>query len=167
MIPLCGKSKDITYLSKYFKNVVGIEFVNKAIIDYFKERKLTFEESKNTYRHKNITLINEDILKYGHKTDAINYIYDRAALIALPHNLRKKYIDKIKSLTPEDSFLFLITIEYDQSLTNGPPFSVPHKEILHNFSDRDITLKEERKILSPSPKFIEDEIIQRVYFIKN
>ena len=167
LIPLCGKSNDITFLSKCFKKVVGIEFINKAIIDYFKENNFAYEKLNDTYCHKNIKLINKDFLKYDNEEEPINYIFDRAALIALPHNSRKKYTDKLKSITPKDSLIFLITIEYDQTLTKGPPFSVPHEEILQLYDGRNIELKEERKILSPSPKFAEKEITQRVYFIKN
>lgn len=48
-------------------------------------------------------------------------IYDRAALIALPEDLRRAYAAHLLSLTgpvPE----LLVTLDYDQSCLKGPPF---------------------------------------------
>ena len=35
-VPLCGKSSDLLYLSKYFDEVIGAELAEKAVNDFFK-----------------------------------------------------------------------------------------------------------------------------------
>jgi thiopurine S-methyltransferase len=58
----------------------------------------------------------------------VNAIYDRAALVALPKATRKQYTSHLIYLSSAASQL-LIAYEYDQSLMDGPPFSVPKPEI--------------------------------------
>jgi thiopurine S-methyltransferase len=60
-------------------------------------------------------------------------IYDRAALIALPKELRKKYVEHIRALIPKAKML-LITLDYDQMKMSGPPFSVDKAELETLFS---------------------------------
>ena len=61
-VPLCGKSKDLIYLSKYFSTVSGVEVVDKAINDFYKENNLTPKQNELKYSCGNISLHNEDIL---------------------------------------------------------------------------------------------------------
>ena len=58
----------------------------------------------------------------------VDAVYDRAALVALPADMRKEYTTHIRDLT-EDVPQLLITFEYDQSVIPGPPFSVPAAEV--------------------------------------
>jgi len=55
-------------------------------------------------------------------------IYDRAALIAMPENLRVAYSQHLNNICPHQSRL-LITLEYEQSQMDGPPFSVLENEL--------------------------------------
>ena len=63
----------------------------------------------------------------------IDVVYDRAALVALPQDMRKQYSQRLCSLTPGAKQL-LVTFEYDQSLIGGPPFAIPSEEIQQNYS---------------------------------
>ena len=60
--------------------------------------------------------------------DAINAIYDRAALIALPANMRADYSRHIVKLSNNAPQL-LITLNYDQSKKDGPPFSISKEQL--------------------------------------
>ena len=62
------------------------------------------------------------------KLGPVAAVYDRAALIALPPALRPRYADHLAALAPGAPQL-LITLEYDQSLMDGPPFSVGAEEV--------------------------------------
>lgn len=58
----------------------------------------------------------------------IDAVYDRAALIALPPRSRNRYARHLFDLTGGAGQL-LITLDYDQTQMDGPPFSVPEEEI--------------------------------------
>jgi thiopurine S-methyltransferase len=57
-------------------------------------------------------------------------IYDRAALIALPPELRAKYVAHLKAAS-----LLLITLEYPQERMDGPPFSIGAAEVQRLYGD--------------------------------
>jgi thiopurine S-methyltransferase len=59
---------------------------------------------------------------------SIHAVYDRAALVALPPDIRARYAAHLAAITgaaPQ----FLLTFEYDQSVMEGPHFSVDQMEI--------------------------------------
>ena len=56
--------------------------------------------------------------------------YDRAALIALPPEMRPAYIGQLAKLLPSGARALLVTMEYDQARMPGPPFSVVEPELL-------------------------------------
>ena len=58
----------------------------------------------------------------------VDAVYDRAALVALPQNMRPGYARHLAQVTGAAPQL-LISFDYDQSQTDGPPFSVPEGEI--------------------------------------
>ena len=66
---------------------------------------------------------------------AVDAVYDRAALIALPAPMRQRYAAHVHALTGDVPQL-LITLEYDQQCMEGPPFSVPAAEVRGLFSRR-------------------------------
>ena len=61
-------------------------------------------------------------------------VYDRAALIALPPDMRKLYAAKLAELLPPGSKILLITLAYDQQKMKGPPFAVHDDEVIELFS---------------------------------
>jgi thiopurine S-methyltransferase len=58
----------------------------------------------------------------------IDLVYDRAALVALPLDLRLRYIRKLDELVPVGSQQLLITLEYAPTLAE-PPFSITPDEV--------------------------------------
>ncbi|MGZ8962003.1 MAG: thiopurine S-methyltransferase, partial [Methylophilaceae bacterium] len=59
-------------------------------------------------------------------------IYDRAAIVALPADTRKQYAFHLLNITQAAPQL-LIAYEYDQSLVDGPPFSVSEAELKQHY----------------------------------
>ena len=165
-VPLCGKTKDLLYLSKYFSTVTGVEVIEKAVHDFYKENDLSAEQEGSKYSCGNISLYNEDILTYNND-NSFDVIFDRASLIALPENLRKNYFKKIKSLSiAKGSKILLISIEYiDPKEKLGPPFSVPKHEIEESYKERNIEILEESILENFNSKFNSIEVTQRVYLI--
>ncbi len=64
----------------------------------------------------------------------VDAIYDRAALVALPHDIRKRYTQHLMDITGL-ARQFLIAFDYDQALMVGPPFSIPAEEVTSHYGD--------------------------------
>ncbi|MDD5274185.1 MAG: thiopurine S-methyltransferase, partial [Methylovulum sp.] len=62
----------------------------------------------------------------------VSAIVDRAALVALPENMRTRYTSHLINLTDAAPQL-LITYQYDQALVAGPPFSVTDAEVKRHY----------------------------------
>ena len=127
-LPLCGMTRDISWLLAKGFRVVGVELSTFAINELFKELKL--EPKIATlgnflhYNAKDIDIFVGDIFDLSAEyLGFVNAIYDRAALVALPEETRQTYASHLINLTDAASQL-LISYEYDQSLMDGPPFSV-------------------------------------------
>ena len=58
----------------------------------------------------------------------VEAMYDRAALVALPADMRPKYAAHMALLT-ERAPQLLVCFEYDQAVMNGPPFSIDEAEV--------------------------------------
>jgi thiopurine S-methyltransferase len=70
----------------------------------------------------------------------VDTVYDRAALVALPDDMRKAYTSHLMALTNKAQQL-LICFEYDQSVHAGPPFSISADEVKQHYQTAyDLTL---------------------------
>lgn len=138
LVPLCGKSLDLRWLAERGHTVVGVELADRAIRDFFAERRLTFDRRDGELpafvaRELPITLYHGDYFALsGPRCDAL---YDRAALVALPPELRRAYAAHTDALLGDRAFRLVVTLEYDQTLVPGPPFSVPPLEVLGHWPD--------------------------------
>jgi thiopurine S-methyltransferase len=56
-------------------------------------------------------------------------VYDRASLISWTPGLRDRYARHLTNLTPAGTPTLLVTLEYDQTQKNGPPFSIDAAEV--------------------------------------
>jgi thiopurine S-methyltransferase len=132
-VPLCGKSRDMHWLRAQGFTVVGAELSRLAAEQFFAELGLTpavapagplerFEAEGVTLFVGNIFDLDQDTL------GAVDAVYDRAALVALPAPLRERYAAHIIGLTSAAPQL-LVTFEYDQARQSGPPFSVLEAEV--------------------------------------
>lgn len=133
LVPLCGKSVDLMYFRTHAAHVVGVEFITEAVEQFFEEQQLAYEKVGNQYRAEKITLINGDFFQVSkQEVGAIDLIYDRACLVALPLPLRQKYIAKIEELLPIGAQQFVNTLEYFPTKAE-PPFSVSPEEVQHYY----------------------------------
>ncbi|MEE9272837.1 MAG: thiopurine S-methyltransferase [Robiginitomaculum sp.] len=134
-VPLCGKSKDMLYLREYGHSVFGVELCELAIKDFASENKMRFHalavENFINYVGNGFSLLVGDYFNTGPSVGMRNIaaVYDRAALVALPKDMRKNYAEHLKSLLDTGARILLITLEYDQSQMDGPPFSVNGDEV--------------------------------------
>jgi len=138
-IPLCGKTLDIKWLLSKGYNVVGVELNMEAVKQLFIELNLQAKISKIgnfiLYSAKNIDIFIGDIFELNASMlGFIDAVYDRAALVALPQEIRVKYVSHLMNITNLAPQL-LISYEYDQKLMNGPPFSVSINEVRNHYID--------------------------------
>ena len=138
-VPLCGKSVDMLWLMKQGYEVIGVEVNEQACKAFFEDNNLTPSITKlgafQVYSNDQVTLFTGDFFKL--KTPLlgiIDAVYDRAALIALPIELRQRYVAHLSTLLTPQTSVFLITISYDQHEMQGPPFSVDEQEVEQLFS---------------------------------
>jgi thiopurine S-methyltransferase len=144
-LPLCGKTLDIAWLLAQGYRVAGAELSAVAIEDLFKSLNLTpsfktLGEIKH-YSAPNIDMFVGDIFKVSpDMLGAVDAVYDRAALVALPDEMRKLYTAHLQMLTNLAQQL-LICFEYDQTLHAGPPFSISADEVKQHYqANYDVTL---------------------------
>ena len=133
LVPLCGKSLDLLWLAEQGCDVTGVELSELAARAFFDETGICFEVDARDgllwfqapqYR---LRVVCGDYFRFS---DApYDALYDRAALVALPSGLRPVYVEHTKTLLKADAAQLLITLEYDQSKVNGPPFSVLPEEV--------------------------------------
>lgn len=147
-LPLCGKTRDIAWLLSQGYQVVGIELSEIAVRELFSELEIEADVVvMGQFMHfhaKDIDIYVGDYFDLTQKQlGPIDAVYDRAALVALPLDTRKRYthhLQKISGRAPQ----LLICYEYDQSQLEGPPFSISQQEIRQHYANSfDITLLEQ------------------------
>lgn len=172
LVPLCGKSLDLLWLAREGHEVLGIELSEKAVEDFFSEHQFDPDVSEQgpfkVYRAGSIELWCGDFfeLTAGDVADCAG-LYDRAALIALPPVMREQYAAHLNRILPKDSAGLLITLDYDQTQKDGPPFAVLDEEVQRLFADAwALKILEDQDVLGESWKFAEAGVTrleERVY----
>ncbi len=157
-VPLCGKTNDLRYLSEQGHRVLGVELCEMAAQSFFSEHFPDTKISKRIdsdftrYAYNNIEIMVGDYFKLPQPLDDCCYIYDRAALVALPNEMRKAYVKKMLELCPS-AHLILITLDYQQSQMDGPPFSVDEEEVNQLFNFAKIKQLHRQDLIDKEPRF--------------
>jgi thiopurine S-methyltransferase len=144
-VPLCGKSLDIPWLLSRGYRVAGVELSELAIEQLFAELGVRPQVSEigelKRYSATDIDVFAGDIFELSAEVlGPVDAIYDRAALVALPEDMRGRYARHVTAITGRAP-QFLLTFEYDQSQMDGPPFSVTGAEVSRLYQDTyDVTL---------------------------
>ena len=129
LVPLCGKTLDLLYFRDHAAHVIGVELVEVAVQQFFAEHNLPFVQRGNRYEAAGLTLICGDFFALtAADLGAIDLIYDRASLVALPLGMRLRYIEKVQELLPVGAQQFVNTLEYVPLLPE-PPFSITPEEV--------------------------------------
>jgi thiopurine S-methyltransferase len=136
-LPLCGKTLDIAWLLAQGCRIAGAELSLIAIEALFKNLNLTPSiKTLGEVTHfsaANIDMFVGDIFKLTPAMlGTVDAVYDRAALVALPDEMRKRYTAHLLTLSNQAPQL-LICFEYDQTLHAGPPFSISAQEIKQHY----------------------------------
>lgn len=132
-VPLCGKTTDLDWLLEQGHQVTGIEFNAQAVDEVFERLTLSPEVSVHRGLRRltsgPLTLWQGDFFTLqAADLGAVDAVYDRAALVALPDTMRPDYARHLIKIT-KSAQQFLVSFSYDQTQTDGPPFSVPNHTI--------------------------------------
>jgi len=172
-VPLCGKSSDLLWLSDNGFEVIGVELSQIAVEEFFSDNDIQYTTrifGKLTYyQAEKITIICGDFFELtSDNLGVVSYVFDRASQIALPEDMREAYCSHLSTIAAA-ARLFVITMEYDQSVMQGPPFSVSEDEIYKHYgSGYKINKLETYDLLAVSPHFKEkglNHLLEKVYML--
>ena len=158
-VPLCGKTLDMVWLAERGHSVLGVELSELAVRQFFDERGL----SPRTWRTDaglhfaagpyEIVCGDAFALPATLLSECTG-VLDRAAVIALPPELRRRYADTTYARLPAGCRALMITLEYPHDEKQGPPFPVDEADMRALFGrDWRPELLERRDILAREPGF--------------
>ena len=150
-VPLCGKSLDIGWLLARGHEVIGAELsdiaVQQLFVDLGVQPSIAELGQIRHYSGEQIDIFAGDIFQISPDTlGPIHAVYDRAALVALPEEMRQRYAVHLREITANAPQL-LICYEYDQAVLPGPPFSVGSEEVTRHYGESyQLTLLESTEV---------------------
>jgi thiopurine S-methyltransferase len=188
-VPLCGKSQDMLWLREQGHRVLGIELSSMAVEAFFEESGLApkrfHSEKFDCYEAGGVRILCGDFFDLDKaELASVRGVYDRAALIALPSEMRKRYVAHLLGiltlptvrpaispapLVPSTIKMLLVTLDYPVAEMEGPPFAVPPEEVEALYREgnahADIRLLLYEDVLEESPRFRERGLSQLAEYI--
>jgi thiopurine S-methyltransferase len=147
-VPMCGKSLDMRWFESQGHPVIGVELARLAVDAYFVEGqenpKIDVVERFERSVGRGTTIYQGDFFDVtAPLLESVQGLFDRGALVALPADMRFRYVDHLLRIIPDGTRMLLITFEYDQDMVTGPPHSVTPEEVEQLYGGRcDIELLE-------------------------
>ena len=156
-VPLCGKSLDMIWLAQQGHEVIGLELSPVAVRAFFRENHLQASQRKvgqfTLWQSGKISILCGDyfcasLADLGN----VDVVYDRAALTALPEDIRRLYVAHLKVILPPACKIFLLTVEdADEGETQEVTLGAS-AEITALYSEAfEIELAHVESILEPDP----------------
>ena len=161
LVPLCGRSLDMAWLAARGHAVLGVELSPIAAAGFFEHESLAAHRTRvgpfTRHAAGPYEILEGDFFDLtAADAGAIGGWYDRAALVALPQELRRRYAVRLAGLLAPGTRGLLLAHEYPQQKMAGPPFSVPLAELRGLFrSAFDFELLERQDIIATTPQFAE------------
>jgi thiopurine S-methyltransferase len=158
-VPLCGKSVDLKWLQEQGHTVLGIELSEIAVQAFFQENgytpKVSSGEKFKHYEADSIGILCGDFFDLSRDDLAkVMAVYDRAAMVALPPEMRERYVEHLLSILPPATQILLVTFDYPQSEMAGPPFALAAGEVEALYGKHaDIRLLAQVDVLAQNPRF--------------
>ncbi|XP_076823246.1 putative thiopurine S-methyltransferase [Clavelina lepadiformis] len=143
-LPLCGKSVDLKHLADKGHEVVGCEYCEVAILQFFEEQSIKYER----YQHptapyeifkatdKNITIYKGDFFALGSSVmGKVDAIWDRGSFVAIDPTRRCEYADVIHDIMNTNGKYLLYSVDYVGNIS-GTPYNVQAQEINDIFGQK-------------------------------
>lgn len=158
-VPLCGKSRDMLWLHHQGHSVLGVELSTIATQAFFQENGYTPQHVTNgkfeSLEVNGIHILCGNFFDLGKDDLAkIRAVYDRASLVALPPEMRERYVHHLARILPPATQILLITFDYPQSEMTGPPFAVsPHEVAALYHHHARIRLLDQQDVFAQNPRY--------------
>lgn len=169
LVPLCGRSHDLCYLAECGHDVTGVELVEDAARGFFEEQNLSVTERTHQgnllLESGTIRIFVADILDLRPETfGAFDAIYDRAAAVALPEDIRLRYARTMDAVLAPEGAIFLVTF-VDPERTTGPPFAIDQRGVERMYPTRSIEVIDR---LDPArdAELPPNAMVQKVFWIR-
>ena len=175
LVPLCGKSLDLNWLAASGFEVLGVELSQTAVEQFFSEQRVTPQIRQQggfkVYEAGPVSLWCGDFFALSAADVAeCAGLYDRAAIIALPAEMREAYARHLTQILPRGCEGLLISLDYPQGEMQGPPFSVPDVEIQQLLVPAwDLQIIEQSDAQEQNGKFLKagvTRLVERVYRLR-
>lgn len=139
-VPLCGMSRDVAWLRDRGVEVVGAEVNEDAVRRLFDGLDLAPDVQPAGpgawFSRDGVDIYCGDVFDISPgMLGPVDAVYDRAALVALPDETRRRYTHHLVEVSGRAPQL-VITFEYDPEQMDGPPFSIPEAELRRHYGDR-------------------------------
>lgn len=154
-VPLCGKTKDMIFLSEQGHKVVGVELSQKAVKMFFEENNLIYSVMKigtfELFESENIKIYVGSLFELDPEwVVSCEYLYDRASIVALPREMRIQYGKFLNQLNLKAGLMIIMVFnakDHDEFGDDqiGPPFSIPLKELKHLLKNLSFSILEEKE----------------------
>lgn len=126
LVPLCGKTLDLRWLAAQGCTVTGVELSPLAAAALFPAATTpTVEGALHAWRDGEIEVLQGDF--FDLERGGFDAFWDRAATIALPPDLRRRYAAHLAARVRPGAVGLLVTLSHDRG--SGPPFSVSPDEV--------------------------------------
>ncbi|CAF0992482.1 unnamed protein product [Rotaria magnacalcarata] len=139
LFPLSGKTVDMKAALDSKHQVIGIECAQLGIESFFQENNIKYNIENNECQvYKGIdypvTIFHDNFLTFNQTLPTIDWIWDRAALVAVNLSDREQYRDNLlRLMTPGHTRLYLVAVCYDDPELTGPPHSVSDEDVISLF----------------------------------
>jgi thiopurine S-methyltransferase len=160
-VPLCGKSRDMIWLRERGHRVLGIELSPLAVAAFFAENDLTPTRTRqggfDVWETPDLRILCGNFFDLA-AADLVGVraVYDRAALVALPPEMRERYASHMSEIVEAGTRMLLLTLDYPQAEMEGPPFSVSPDEVDRLYGIRgDVDMVARDSVLAEEPSLAE------------
>ena len=131
-VPLCGKSNDMLWLLAQDYHVMGVELSDLAVAAFFAENNVSASTRQldrfTVHESERLCLYCGDFFDLSaDQLCGVSAVYDRASLVALPHEMRIAYANHMRHLLKPGTKALLVAFDYPQHEMEGPPLSMAHK----------------------------------------
>jgi thiopurine S-methyltransferase len=134
LVPLCGKTLDLSWLVSQGCAVVGVELSEQAATQYHERAGITPEitpvGAHAIWRSPGLTYIVGDF--FSADLGVFDAIWDRAALVALPSELRVRYAERLRAVLRPGGRMLLNCFTFDAD-RSGPPHSISDDEVRRHY----------------------------------
>ncbi|SFC11960.1 thiopurine S-methyltransferase [Marinospirillum celere] len=163
LVPLCGKSLDMSWLLSEGHDVIGVDFSRKAQEDFLATRQeaVRYSQQKDLYLAYQgaLLFVAGDVFHLRQEMlRSVDAVYDRAALVALPPATRQNYAFFLAQCLRPGAQILLVTRQAPEERLS-PPFNISAEEVdrLYGTNFRIERLQREER---------GDGVIEEVYLMK-